>query len=210
MATRKFCSILILSFVLGLGIRSAEANASSETAPEPPKGGDRIAQTLFVPREIKKAVVVVRRLKGSEILGQLHFIESLGENEKKETKDASVRVVGTLVGLKPNAEHAIHVHEFGDCTSEDGTSAGPHFDPNGARHGGPDHSEHHAGDFGNLKTNREGKVDFLGTFKNVALTGNRGIVGRSVVIHADRDDLKSQPAGNSGPRIACGVIGFEK
>ncbi len=161
---------------------------------------DRMDQVLVAPKDIRKAIVVIKRLKGDETLGQLHFVDA-GDG---------VRVVGKITGLKNNAEQAIHIHEFGDCSAEDGMSAGPHYNPSGAPHGGPEGKHQHVGDLGNLKTNKLGEVEYISTFKFLSLVGPSNIAGRSVIIHADRDDLKSQPAGNAGGRIACGVIGYEK
>jgi Cu-Zn family superoxide dismutase len=117
-----------------------------------------------------------------------------------------VMVTVDLTGLKPNAEHGFHVHEKGDCSSADAMSAGGHFNPMGKPHGAPT-GEHHAGDIPNIKTDAAGRA--RGSFEIHGLavgSGPADVIGRSVVIHRDADDYKSQPAGNSGPRIACGVI----
>lgn len=109
-------------------------------------------------------------------------------------------------GLKPNAEHGFHVHERGDCSAPDGTSAGGHFNPAGKPHGAQD-GEHHAGDLPNLKTDANGNAE--GRFVLNGLTAGTAeptVIGKALVIHAQPDDYRSQPAGNSGPRIACGVI----
>ncbi len=111
-----------------------------------------------------------------------------------------------LTGLKPNAEHGFHVHEKGDCSAPDATSAGGHFNPDNQPHGGQD-VPHHAGDMPNVRTDANGNADVRIMLQGVSVGGATGdIVGRSVVVHAQPDDYRSQPAGNSGPRIACGVI----
>jgi Cu-Zn family superoxide dismutase len=119
-----------------------------------------------------------------------------------------VVVRGEVRGLKPNAEHGFHVHEKGDCSSADAMSAGGHFNPSGKPHGHFGHGAHHAGDMPNLKADASGvaRIDIRLDAVTVTSGTPNGIVGRSVVIHRDPDDYKSQPAGNSGPRIACGVI----
>ena len=110
-------------------------------------------------------------------------------------------------GLKPNAEHGFHVHEKGDCSAPDGTSAGGHFNPTGKPHGSVDAPEHHAGDMPSLKADASGHAG--GTFELSGPTvaaGPNSVVGRGLIVHRDPDDFKTQPTGNSGARIACGVI----
>ena len=110
-----------------------------------------------------------------------------------------------LSGLGANEEHGLHVHENGECVG-DLKSSGGHFNPSGHEHGAPGPNSH-AGDLGNLKTDDVGNVDYH--YESEALKVNSssgGIIGKSVIIHADADDLKSQPSGNSGKRIACGII----
>ena len=109
-------------------------------------------------------------------------------------------------GLTPG-EHGFHVHEVGDCSAPDATSAKGHFNPAGKSHGHHGGAERHAGDMPNLRADASGGASFAGELSLLSLGNDaNGIVGRSVVIHADPDDFKSQPAGNSGKRVACGVI----
>lgn len=109
-------------------------------------------------------------------------------------------------GLTPNAEHGIHVHERGDCSAPDATSAGGHFNPTGKPHG-PQDGDHHAGDLPNLKTDARGNAEMHFALTGLTLArGDASVIDRAVVIHAQPDDYRSQPAGNSGPRIACGAI----
>lgn len=110
----------------------------------------------------------------------------------------------------PGGIHAIHVHEKGDCSSQDASTAGEHFNPEGKKHGAPDSAERHAGDFGNIEIPKEGNATLTIEIK-VPPRQNQAIdwdeyIGKSIVIHKGKDDFKSQPAGNSGQRIACGVI----
>jgi len=124
--------------------------------------------------------------------------------------DGHVMVVADLSGLKPGSTHGFHIHDKGDLTSADLSSAGGHFDPGATKtHGDPDHADHaiHAGDLGNLVADDKGNVHAERTVMNISIDGpNNGIVGRSVIIHAKADDLKTNPAGNSGARVAGGVI----
>ncbi len=121
-----------------------------------------------------------------------------------------VQVSGTVSGLKPNSEHAIHIHQFGDVTAADGTSAGGHFNPEGHPHGLPDAAQKHAGDLGNLKADAKGAATISLTLEGVTVAeGKMAILGRSVVVHENPDD-GGQPTGNAGARIAVGVIGWAK
>ncbi|HZX22903.1 MAG TPA: superoxide dismutase family protein [Woeseiaceae bacterium] len=115
---------------------------------------------------------------------------------------------GVLDGGDPGT-NAIHIHEVGDCSAPDGTSAGPHFNPAGAPHGAPDDpaGQHHAGDLGNITFDENGQARFdrvLGD--ELTFEGETGIIGRSVIVHAEPDDFETQPTGAAGARIACGVI----
>lgn len=116
-----------------------------------------------------------------------------------------VRVVGIVTGLTAGA-HGFHVHDKGDCSAPDASSAGGHFNPGQKPHGGPSSTEHHAGDLGNITADDSGRVEINVFSHDLSLTGANSIVGKSVVIHASADDMKTNPAGNSGARIACGVI----
>jgi Cu-Zn family superoxide dismutase len=118
-----------------------------------------------------------------------------------------VLVSGTFSGLKPNSEHGFHVHEKGDCSAPDATSAGGHFNPDAKSHGMPGSGSNHAGDMPNIKSDANGNATYSAKLSGFAVNnGPTGILGKSVVVHRDPDDYKSQPAGNSGPRIACGLI----
>lgn len=117
---------------------------------------------------------------------------------------AGVQVTGEIKGLKPG-EHGFHIHEFGDLRSPDGTSLGGHYNPTNMPHAGPHEKMHHEGDLGNIKANGMGVAQV-----NVLAEGLKlhFIIGRSIVVHADVDDLKTQkPPGNAGARIGVGVIG---
>lgn len=112
-----------------------------------------------------------------------------------------------VTGLKPGAEHGFHVHEKGDCSSPDGMSAGGHFNPAGQPHGSKDGGPHHAGDMPNLKADAAGVADVRVHLAGVtAGSGPADVVGRAVIVHANPDDYRSQPAGNAGARLACGLI----
>jgi Cu-Zn family superoxide dismutase len=120
----------------------------------------------------------------------------------------SVRLTGSLQGLKPNSEFGFHIHETGDCSAPDASSAGGHFNPTNAQHGNPQGETHHAGDMLNAKSDAQGSARVDAVASGVSLDGGQpnGVLGKAIVLHEKADDYTSQPAGNSGARIACGVI----
>lgn len=143
------------------------------------------------------ALATLTPTQGSNVRGLVMF----------HAMDGQVMVHARLSGLKPNGEHGFHLHEKGDCASADGTSAGGHFNPDAQPHG-PQGAAHHAGDMPSLKADADGNVDqhFALTGPSLAAGAPASILGRSVIVHANPDDYTTQPTGNSGPRLACGVI----
>lgn len=119
-----------------------------------------------------------------------------------------VLVVAEIHGLKPNAEHGFHIHEKGDCSSGDGMSTGGHFNPTTQSHGAHRAGSHHAGDLPSLVADANGvaKLNFETTSISIE-AGVTNVVGRGLIVHRDPDDYKTQPTGNSGPRLACATIG---
>jgi len=112
-----------------------------------------------------------------------------------------------LSGLSPGSEHGFHIHEKGDCSAPDAMSAGGHFNPEGTPHGRTGLGPHHLGDLGAMVADSRGRVSAdIPLDELTVVAGPRNVIGRSLVVHRDRDDYVSQPAGNAGPRIACGVI----
>lgn len=118
-----------------------------------------------------------------------------------------VRVSATIEGLDPESRHGFHIHQFGDCTATDGTSAGGHFNPAQNPHAGPDADQRHVGDLGNLESNADGVAELDHLDMVIDLGGADSILGRGVIVHAGEDDMESQPTGAAGSRLACGVIG---
>ncbi|MGB5082182.1 MAG: superoxide dismutase family protein [Burkholderiales bacterium] len=118
-----------------------------------------------------------------------------------------VKVVVFVQGLKPGQEHGLHIHEAGDCSSGDGMSAKGHFNPFGKPHGNPSSGERHAGDLPALKANKAGRANVQIDLDIITVTpGPASIVGRGLIVHAGPDDYTTQPTGNAGARLACGVI----
>jgi Cu-Zn family superoxide dismutase len=120
-----------------------------------------------------------------------------------------VRITGRLGGLAPDTVHGFHIHETGDCSAPDASSAGGHFNPQSQPHGNPADGPHHAGDIPNQRSDASGNADIDVLVPGIELgTGSStDVEGRALILHAEADDYTSQPSGNSGARIACGVIG---
>ncbi len=124
-------------------------------------------------------------------------------------QDGKLQIDADIKGLTPGV-HGFHLHEKGDCSAPDGTSAGGHFNPGSQQHGDPAHAAHHGGDFGNLTADASGKAVLhlsVPTSQISLDAGSAGnIIGRGLIVHADADDFVTQPTGNSGKRLACGVV----
>ena len=141
------------------------------------------------------ATATLSARSGSNVSGSVGFAETSG----------GLKIRAKVAGLAPGA-HGFHIHEAGDCSAPDAASAKGHFNPAAKAHGHYSEADHHGGDMPNLMANAQGEATFDFTIAGLGLSGPNGVVGRSIVVHADPDDYKSQPAGNSGARIACGVI----
>ncbi len=124
-------------------------------------------------------------------------------------QDDKVLVNARITGLSPGL-HGFHIHEKGDCSAPDAASAGGHFNPSGTKHGSPSNTEHHGGDFGNLTADASGMATLNWTIPASQITlskdGANSVIGKGLIVHADPDDYTTQPTGNSGKRLACGVI----
>jgi len=141
----------------------------------------------------KHAIAVLASTNDSKVKGIIRL----------EQKEGLVHVTGKVINLEPG-EHGFHIHEFGDLSKRDGTSAGGHFNPEGHEHGEPGEKSH-AGDLGNIKADDKGVAMIDIQAKGLML---HTVFGRAFVVHAKADDLKSQPSGDAGPRVAVGVIGI--
>ncbi|MCA0392643.1 MAG: superoxide dismutase family protein [Proteobacteria bacterium] len=122
--------------------------------------------------------------------------------------DGGIRATGEVRGLPPGTEHGFHVHEKGDCSAPDATSAGGHFNPASSEHGRVGHGTHHGGDSDNILANDQGVAMVDTLLQGVTLGDGAAtdILGKGVIVHADPDDYTTQPTGNAGARLACGVI----
>lgn len=151
------------------------------------------------PKKVTRAVAVLSPTASNTAQGTVHFSSGSG----------GVAVKASLKGLAPGS-HGFHVHEFGDCTALDAASAGGHFNPKASPHGAPTDSARHAGDLGNVTAAADGTATLQWTDSAMKLDGPDGVIGHAVIVHASPDDLKTQPTGNAGGRVACGVVGVAK
>ncbi|MEO7775117.1 MAG: superoxide dismutase family protein [Steroidobacteraceae bacterium] len=165
----------------------APVAASTEAPAAPPQG-----------RKVT-ALVALGATKGNKTTGTLAL----------EVRNGVVQVSGQVSGLSFNADHGIHVHEKGNCKAPDASSAGGHFNPTGQPHGNPEAAEHHVGDIVNIHSDAMGNalVDLKLPGMTLKDGGPNDINKKAIVIHEQPDDYTTQPSGNSGARIACGVIG---
>ena len=148
---------------------------------------------------ITKAICIVYPTQGNNTAGTVTFTLT----------DKGVKVVADIHGLTPG-KHGFHIHEYGDCSSIDGASAGGHYNPEGKEHGAPMDMKRHEGDMGNIVADASGNAHLEYIDNSITLEGTNSIIGRGIIIHQNEDDLKTQPTGNAGARVACGVIGVAK
>jgi Cu-Zn family superoxide dismutase len=142
------------------------------------------------------ATATLAPTKGSQVSGTVSFTQ----------KGELVLVEAKVAGLSPGL-HGFHIHEKGNCTAPDASSAGGHFNPAGTAHGGSSGNPRHAGDLGNLEADASGTAIYKAEVAGIGLgTGDDSIIGRAVIVHEKPDDFTTQPSGNSGARLACGLI----
>jgi Cu-Zn family superoxide dismutase len=142
------------------------------------------------------ATAKLQPTSGSNATGSVQF---------QELADGSVQVKVDLTGV-PAGIHGFHVHDKGSC-ADNGMGAGGHFNPMSLNHGSPDAMPHHAGDFGNVTANASGEVHTQFVTHSVTVReGQASAIGHAVILHASPDDLTTQPTGNAGARIACGIV----
>ena len=156
-----------------------------------------LADCQTTPTEPLRATAQLQPTKGNKTFGEATF----------EQVNGKVRVVVFVQGLKPGQEHGLHIHEVGDCSSGDGMSTKGHFNPFDKPHARHSSAERHAGDLPSLQANKQGRGNVQIDLDTITVgPGPASIIGRGLIVHADPDDYKTQPTGNAGARIACGVI----
>lgn len=185
-------STLLFSFILLIscaGQSDMEQNSDTSSTSNDMNSSDK---------EITEVVSVLHPTVGNDVNGVVRFFET----------DEGVRVVAEINNLAPNSTHGFHIHQYGDCSALDGTSAGGHFNPFDTQHGGPDSDERHVGDLGNISVDENGFAELDEVDPMLSLNGPDSIIGRGIIVHAGEDDLESQPTGAAGARLSCGVIGI--
>ncbi|HEX4953427.1 MAG TPA: superoxide dismutase family protein [Thermoanaerobaculia bacterium] len=198
MSTKKTTALLqlvpgaLLLFSLACGGKKDAPAPSPTPAPAP-------ASTPAAPAgpEPRSATARLSGREGTALSGAVTFTETTG----------GVAIVAHLTGIQGSGAHGFHIHEKGDCSAPDFSSAGAHFNPAGAPHAGPGAGSHHAGDLGNVEVGADGSAHFELVSNSISLgDGPTSVIGLAVVLHEKADDLATQPTGNSGGRIACGII----
>lgn len=181
---------VILAGATGVGITllagcsPSSVNQADGDVSSPPEPIRRIAEARLSPTD------------GSEVEGLVTFIQETG----------GIRVIADVRNLSVNSRHGFHIHENGDCSAPDASSAGGRFNPTGETHASPMVDKRHVGDLGNLETTDSGGAMYVRVDEYLRFDGESSIIGKSVIVHAGVDDFVSQPSGNAGPRLACGVI----
>ncbi len=147
------------------------------------------------PRETSSAKAVLLPTEGSDVRGVVNFTE---------VKDG-VKIVAHIEGLS-EGPHGFHIHEHGDCSAPDASSAGGHYNPTNKKHGCPGDEERHVGDLGNIVADENGSAHYERIDSVIRLNGEHSIIGKAVIVHEKEDDCKTDPTGDAGGRMACGVI----
>ncbi len=192
---------LASALVLSACKQDAEPAATpADTAtPAPAPAADPAAPPPMAPAAAAVATAELQPTKDSTVKGSIRFT----------VVDGRLHASGDISGLKPGSEHGFHIHEKGDCSAPDGSSAGGHFNPGNAEHGSIDAPAHHGGDMPNIVADAQGNAHVDGPVSSNVNAGKGDgfdIIGRGLIVHADPDDYHSQPTGNAGARLACAVI----
>lgn len=145
------------------------------------------------------ATATLQGAPGDDISGTVTF----------HATDDGVHLVAEVQGVDGAGKHGFHVHENGQCDHEGEkhfTSAGGHFNPTGAEHACPPTEPRHAGDLGNIEVGANGSARMELAVTGLSLSGPNSLIGKAIILHANEDDCKTQPTGNAGDRLACGVV----
>lgn len=189
---------LSLAFALTVILAACSKEQPAGVPRTPDNSAPTVAEKATPTEPAHEAVAQIAPTQGNTVTGSLALAQSA----------EGVHISGAVQGLKPDAEFGFHVHEKGDCSAPDGSSAGGHFNPTQAQHGNPTSTAHHAGDMVNIRSNVEGAAQVDTTVAGTTLHGDptTDLMGKAIVVHESPDDYATQPSGNSGKRIACGVI----
>lgn len=187
----------ILCIAAAAALAACQNRDAAEPAAEAPAPAAAEAPAPADVPAAAAAAVVTKPTEGNQTVADVTFTDA----------DGRIKVSGRVTGLQPNSEHGFHIHEFGDCSAPDASSAGGHFNPSNKPHAHPGHG--HDGAMKNLSADAEGVAvvdDELPTTVNIGKGDAFDIVGHALIVHEKPDDYVSQPVGNAGGRLTCGVI----
>lgn len=187
---------MIKPVLLGAAVALLGAGCAGNQSQQPTSSS--VIRAADVGAETKEAVAVIHGTQGNEkVMGVVKFVDT----------GNGVKVTADIDGLAPDSEHGFHIHQFGDCTDPKGMSTGGHYNPEGHEHGKPGEAMSHVGDMGNIKADDKGHAHAEVTLTAATISGKNAILGRGVIVHAGVDKF-TQPVGDAGARIGCGVIGI--
>ena len=191
----RILSSVILGAAAAFAVACASGGGTASGGASTSGGTSSASAPAAAPESTAKATLESR--SGSTVTGTATFTE---------LSSGGVRV-RVHVEKAPPGTHGLHVHEKGDCSDPEAKSAGGHFNPGGMPHAGPMASQRHAGDLGNIEIGANGKGDLdVRTDLLTVKAGPNSVVGKAVIFHEKADDLATQPTGNAGGRLACGVV----
>jgi Cu-Zn family superoxide dismutase len=194
---RKSNYLPIISMFVLLGCQPEPDNVTTNDGDTETRSQTRSHEATQDASRSLSARAEIEPTAGNRVNGVIRFTE----------QGDTVRINGWLTGLEPGA-HGFHVHEVGDCSAQDAESAGDHFAPEDNPHGSPRDlpGAHHAGDLGNLVAGEDGIAEVVAEDAELQLRGPDSLIGKAVIVHAEQDDFESQPSGDAGARVGCGVI----
>lgn len=195
MGKTQWIALVLVLVVVSLGCAKKESIESTEAMPAAPAVPAAPAADTAM-NEVDEAVANLEMAPDRVSAGLVSFSQEAD----------GVKIVAHIIGA-PAGTHGLHVHDIGDCSAADFTSAGGHFNPTDAPHGGPEDAERHAGDLGNIVIGKDGSGHLELVSQMLSLhEGDNAVIGRAVILHQKADDLVSQPTGAAGARLACGVV----
>jgi Cu-Zn family superoxide dismutase len=196
--SREWTRWALVALVLALPLAACQGtDEEAEIELEGAEVGEEVPMTTGAPGlpPMESAGLAALATLEGRVTGTVRFEQAAG----------GVRVVAELAGVQPAGQHGIHIHETGECTGDFHT-AGGHFNPGAAPHACPPTTPRHAGDLGNVESAADGSAHLELTTDLLRLEGDDSIIGRALILHAGEDDCTTQPTGDSGARLGCGVI----
>jgi len=198
-----FKAIAMTTCAVALGLTACSKPAENTVAPAATDSAAPAPAPAAAPAEQMQptALVALAPTKDSKVSGTLTLAQE---------KSGGVSITGTVGNLEPGSKHGFHVHDKGDCSAPDASSAGAHFNPTSSEHGDPGKPDgaHHVGDMVNIEADAQGSAQVRLMIPDATLhdNGPNDLIGKGIIVHADPDDYMTQPSGNSGARLACGRI----